>query len=214
MRLIRTEEDIQQGLRYLVAIDPRLIPIAAAAGPLPLRLSRPGFAGLSFIIVSQMVSKASATAIWNRMSAAGAVTPKGWLSHRPETISSFGLSAAKKATLANLAVAVLRSDLDLEEICRAEPETAIAQLTALPGIGPWTAEVYLMLCGGHPDVFPAGDVALQASLARAFRLPERPGARVAANIASTWAPWRSVAARLFWSYYSTDAGKDAVPLAP
>lgn len=214
MRLIRGDEDLQEGLRHLIKADARLAPIAAVAGPLPLRLMAPGFAGMSFIIVSQMISKASAAAIWGRICAAGPVTAEAWLTHAPDTVGSFGLSRAKKATLDNLAHAVVRVGLDLEAICRDDPATAMTVLTALPGIGPWTAEVYLMFCGGHPDVFPSGDVALQTSLARAFSLPERPAARAAAEMASAWSPWRSVAARLFWSYYAVTLRKDAAPLAP
>jgi DNA-3-methyladenine glycosylase II len=214
MRLIRDEEDLREGLQHLVAVDPRLLPVVAAAGPLPLRLAEPDFAGMTFIIVSQMISKASAAAIWRRISAAGPVTAHAWLAHHSDTIGSFGLSRAKIATIANLAEAVEQQGLDLEAICRIDPAAAMGQLTSLPGIGPWTAEVYLMFCGGHADVFPAGDVALQASLARAFALPERPAARATAAIAAAWVPWRSVAARLFWSYYSVSLRKDVAPLAP
>jgi len=214
MRLIRDEEDLREGLQHLVAVDPRLRPVVAAAGPLPLRLAEPGFAGMTFIIVSQMISKASAAAIWHRISAAAPVTAHAWLAHDPDTIGSFGLSRAKIATIANLAEAVEQHGLDLEAICRIDPAAAMSQLTSLPGIGPWTAEVYLMFCGGHADVFPAGDVALQASLVRAFALPQRPGARATAAMAAAWVPWRSVAARLFWSYYSASLRKDVAPLAP
>ncbi len=214
MRLIRDEEDLREGLQHLLAVDPRLLPVAAAAGPLPLRLAEPGFAGMAFIIVSQMISKASAAAIWGRISAAGPVTAQAWNAHPPDTIASFGLSRAKIATLANLADAVAQHKLDLEAICQIDPPDAMNQLTSLSGIGPWTAEVYLMFCGGHADIFPSGDVALQASLARAFNLPDRPTARATAAMAVGWAPFRSVAARLFWSYYSAGLQKDVAPLAP
>ena len=214
MRRIRGEDDLREGLEHLLEADPRLVAISEIAGPLPLRLTEPGFAGLAFIIVSQMISKASATAIWNRMNATGSVTAAAWLDHSPETLTTFGLSRAKAATLSNLAESVARSELDLEAICDRDPVQAMAQLTAFPGIGPWTAEVYLMFCAGHPDVFPSGDVALQAALARAFILPERPTARATALIAEDWQPWRSVAARLFWAYYSSAAQTDVAPVLP
>lgn len=214
MRLIRNEEDLREGLQHLVTVDPRLLTVAAAAGPLPLRLAEPGFAGLAFIIVSQMISKASAAAIWDRILAAGPVTAQDWLAQPPETVGRFGLSRAKIATLTNLADAVMQHGLDLDALCQGDPAAAMRELTSLPGIGPWTAEVYLMFCGGHADVFPAGDVALQASLARAFELPERPAAPAVAAMSAAWAPWRSVAARLFWSYYSAGLHKDVSPLAP
>lgn len=212
MRVIRGEDDLREGLAALRAADPRLAPVIHAAGPLPLRLMEPGFAGLASIIVSQMISKASAAAIWGRIGAAGPVTAEAYLAHPPETVSGFGLSRAKIATLTHLAQAVSRSGLDLDAVCRMDTATAIAQLTARPGIGPWTAEVYLMFCGGHPDVFPSGDVALQAALAGAFQLPSRPSAREVALTAAAWSPWRSVAARLFWAYYSATLRKDVAPL--
>jgi DNA-3-methyladenine glycosylase II len=213
MRLIRNQDDLDQGLQALVQADPRLVPIAAAAGPVPLRLMEPGFAGLSFVIVSQMISKASAAAIWSRMSAAGPVTAQAWLACPPKTMATFGLSRAKVATLTRVAEAVSASELDLEAICRLDAVSAIRQLTALPGIGPWSAEVYLLVCGGHSDIFPSGDVALQASLAKALTLAVRPTPSVAAAIATPWAPWRSVAARLFWAYYSVTLRREIAPLA-
>lgn len=212
MRVIRGEEDLREGLEALRLSDPRLVPVIEAAGPLPLRLMDPGFAGLASIIVSQMISKASAAAIWRRITAAGPATAEAYLAHAPETVASFGLSRAKAATLVHLAEAVSRSGLDLDAVCRLDASIAMAELTAHPGIGPWTAEVYLMFCGGHPDIFPSGDVALQSALAGAFQLPSRPLAREVILMANAWRPWRSVAARLFWAYYSVTLRKDVAPL--
>ena len=214
MRVIRGEEDIREGLAALAVTDPRLLPVIDAAGPVPLRLMEPGFAGLAFIVVSQMISKASAAAIWRRMSDAGPVTPEDYLAHPPEVVAGFGLSRAKAATLVNLAAAVSRSRLDLETVCTVDPVQAMAELTALPGIGPWTAEVYLMFCAGHPDVVPSADVALQASLAKAFGLQQRPSARAVTVMAETWRPWRSVAARLFWAYYAATLRREVMPTSP
>lgn len=214
MRIICNESDIQVGLAALASLDPRLVPVIEAAGPVPLRLAEAGFAGLAFIIVSQVVSKASAAAIWNRIRAAGPTTAETYLGHQPETIASFGLSRAKAATLAHVARAVANGEVNLEEVARMEPAAAMAKLTAaLHGVGPWTAEVYLMFCGGHADIFPSGDVALRAAAAQAFGLPERPSARALAEMAEAWQPWRSVAARLLWAYYSASIRKDVAPVA-
>ena len=212
MRTIRSDDDIREGLAALAAADPRLPPVIAAAGPVPLRLIEPGFAGLAFIIVSQMISKASAAAIWRRMTLAGSASAEDYLRHEPETVALFGLSRAKAATLHNLARLVSTGEVDLDLVARIEPGAAMATLTALPGVGPWTAEVYLMFCGGHADIFPSGDVALQAAAATALQLPERPGARELARIAEDWRPWRSVAARLLWAYYSAKLHKDVAPV--
>ncbi len=208
MAIIRNENDIRDGLAALVRIDPRLKPVIETVGTVPLRSMDPGFSGLAFIIVSQMVSKASAAAIWRRICAAGPVTPECYLQLADETIADFGLSRAKASTLRHLAESVSDGRIDLNQLAKLEPEAAMAQLVALPGIGPWSAEVYLMFCGGHADIFPSGDVALQSSIRNAFQLEVRPSAREVASIAVAWRPWRSVAARLFWAHYSENLRKD------
>jgi DNA-3-methyladenine glycosylase II len=209
--IIRDQSDIQAGLEALVLLDPRLGPIVDIAGPVPLRLNEPGFAGLASIIVSQMVSRASADAIWRRLSAAGPVTADGYGALDPAVVATFGLSRAKAATLRNLAAAISAGQFDLASVGMLETAEAIRGLTALPGIGPWTAEVYLMFCGGHADIFPAGDVALQAAVAHAFALEARPSAKNLIALAEIWSPWRSVAARLFWAYYAVKMRRDVTP---
>lgn len=211
MTTIRDMTDIETGLTHLVTLDPRLEAVVAASGAVPLRLSEPGFASLASIIVSQMVSKASAAAIWSRILAQGEVTPQNYLAIAPDIAATFGLSRAKAKTLAGLAEAIVEDRVDLDALLQLPPDEAIAALTALPGIGPWTAEVYLMFCGGHPDVFPSGDVALQAAVAHAFALEERPSGKQLRQMATIWSPWRSVAARLFWAYYATHMRRDALP---
>ena len=169
VRVIVNEKDIEEGLAALVALDPRLVAIAREAGPVPLRLREPGFAGLAHIIVSQMVSRASAEAIWRRMQpASGLLSAETYLLFHPEAWREFGLSRAKADALTRIAQAVASGRIDLQGLVQKPPAEALAELTAQKGIGPWTAEVYLMFCGGHADVFPAGDVALQAAVAAAM----------------------------------------------
>ncbi|WP_246091976.1 DNA-3-methyladenine glycosylase family protein [Aliirhizobium smilacinae] len=210
--IIRNETDIEDGLERLLKLDPRLAPIIEFSGPVPLRLATPGFAGLASIIVSQMVSRASADAIWRRIEAVGPVTAQAYAALDPDVIATFGLSRAKASTLRGLAHAVIGGDIDLDAICALDGSEALRRLVLLPGIGPWTAEVYLMFCGGHPDIFPSGDVALQASVAKAFLMEARPNARQLSEIAKVWAPHRSVAARLFWAHYAATMRRDALPL--
>ncbi|SME95787.1 DNA-3-methyladenine glycosylase II [Xaviernesmea oryzae] len=212
MKIIRDHSDIQAGLRVLAGLDPRLVAVADAAGPVPLRLNQPGFAGLASIVVSQMVSRASAEAIWRRITAAGPLTPEGYAALDPAVVATFGLSRAKAATLLNLSEAISQGRFDLDAVAALETAEAIRAMTALPGIGPWTAEVYLMFCGGHPDIFPAGDVALQASVAHAFGLEARPSAKDLTRMAEIWSPWRSVASRLFWAYYAAKMRRNVTPL--
>lgn len=212
MSIIRNDGDIQAALAELVQLDPRLAAIVETAGPVPLRLAEPGFAGLASIIVSQMVSRASADAIWRRIAASGPVTAQTYAALDPQVIATFGLSRAKAKTLANLASAMTEERFDLESLGEYEAREAIRLLTDLPGIGPWTAEVYLMFCGGHADMFPVGDVALQAAVADAFSLDRRPEGKALAEMAAIWSPWRSVAARLFWAYYAVRMKRNVTPL--
>lgn len=213
MTIIRSQADIDQGLAELLHIDPRLRPIAAEAGVLPLRLVEPGYAGLAHVIVSQSVSRASAEAIWARMLASGeALTAETYIAFHPEAWREFGLSRGKAETLTRVAEAVVGGALDLAGLGVLAPDAAMAHLTAIKGIGPWTAEVYLMFSAGHADVFPSGDVALQAAVADALGLEARPSAKALAAIAAGWAPWRAVAARLFWAFYAVRTRREIVPV--
>ncbi|PJI39706.1 MAG: DNA-3-methyladenine glycosidase [Rhizobium sp.] len=213
--IITTADDVALGLSELVAIDPRLEPLARRLAPLPLRLADPGFAGLAHIVVSQMVSRASAEAIWARIRAAAGEVPsaEAYLALDADVVSGLGLSRAKASTLELAARAVASGALDLSAISRLDGAEAIARLTALKGIGLWTSEVYLMFCGGHPDIFPAGDVALRAAVGDVFGHEVRPDIRQVVRIAEAWRPWRSVAARLFWAHYAARTGREAVPAA-
>jgi DNA-3-methyladenine glycosylase II len=211
---IRRQSDVDEGLAALLLIDPRLRSIAEVAGALPLRLGEPGFAGLAHIIVSQMISRQSADAIWARMlGATGNAGADQFLALDAEVVAGIGLTRAKAASLRHLAERVISDKLDLVAAAGLPAEEAMAVLTALPGIGPWTAEVYLMFCGGHPDVFPAGDVALRAAVGDAFAFSTRPDIAKVTELAQMWRPWRSVAARLFWAYYAARSGRNAMPAA-
>jgi DNA-3-methyladenine glycosylase II len=215
MRIIRTHEDIAAGLEGLVMLDARLDPIVAKAGPVPLRRTDPGYRGIANIIVSQMVSKASANAIWQRLEEMlGAITAQAVIAMTDEQCRLAGLSRAKAETLQRVAEAVVAGELDLEAICSVDGAVAIRELTAIKGVGPWTAEVYLLFCAGHPDVFPVGDVALQNAVGHGLALEAKPTARELDALTQIWAPWRSIAARLFWAYYSREMHRDGLPATP
>ena len=211
MRRISNDCDIADALDALVAADPRLAAVRAAAGEVPLRLSSPGFSSLVSIVVSQQVSRASADAILGRLvSLVEPLTPGAVLAADPDLFRRAGLSRPKQATMLALSRAV-RDGLDLDGLCDRDAEAAIAELTVVPGIGRWTAEVYLLACAGHPDVFPARDVALQSAVGAALGIDPRPGEKALISIAESWAPWRAVAARLFWAYYRHLKGREAAP---
>lgn len=212
MRVIETEADIAEGLAWLTGSDRRLARVAKAAGPIPLRRTTPGFAGLARVVIGQQVSTASAAAIWGRFETA---FPDG----RPETFAAadeatlraVGLSGAKIATLRAVAAAHAEG-LDLDGLAALPGDEAHARLTALRGIGPWTADVYLLFCLGHADVFPAGDLALRNAVADAFRRDGPVPIPELQAMAVEWSPWRAVAARLFWAYYRARRNVAAAPL--
>lgn len=211
---ITCHDDIARGLEALARIDPRLAAAMALAGPVPLRLKEPGYAALAEIVLSQMVSKASADALWRRLEqTAGAVTPQAIHDLDDEALRVAGLSRGKAGTLKRLAEAVMSGHLDLEGLCRTDARLATGALMNVKGIGPWTAEVYLLFCAGHADILPAGDIALQNAAAHILGLDERPDARALAKHAEIWSPWRGVAARLLWAYYAVHMGRDAAPVA-
>lgn len=212
MERIATEADIARALDELEIADPRLAPLRARAGTVDLRLGVPDFAALVSIVIAQQVSRASAQAMLNRLQAlVEPLTAERLLASGPAVLFEAGLSRAKQRTLLGLAVAIEREGLDLQAQVARPSQQAIATLVELPGIGPWTAEVFL-LTAGHADVFPSRDVALQAAVAQGLGLSARPDARTLAAIAEAWRPWRSVAARLFWALYRKQRGRDVLPL--
>lgn len=215
MRRIATLDDIGEGLDALCRADPRLGPVRLRAGEVPLRLTEPGFPSLVSIIVAQQVSRASAEAILGRLARlVDPLTPQGLLAAGEDAYRQAGLSRPKQRTLDALATAVVVDGLDLTGLCTLDAAEAIARLTAISGIGPWTAEVYLLSSAGHPDVFPSRDVALQSAVGHALGLEPRPGEKALAAIAESWSPWRGVASRLFWAYYREIKGKEGAPPSP
>jgi DNA-3-methyladenine glycosylase II len=212
MQPLKTEADLEAAARALVDLDPAFAPVVARAGKIPLRFRPPGYEGLAHIVVGQVVSRASADAIWGRLETlTGGVTPEAVLARSVEELRGVGLSGAKESTLRGLAEACC-DGLDLEKTARLEAEVAIAELTAVRGIGLWTSEVFLLFCAGHPDVFPTGDVALQSAAADAFGLAERPKERAFRSMALRWQPHRSIAARVLWAYYAVRHKRDAMPV--
>jgi DNA-3-methyladenine glycosylase II len=213
MRRIETLDHVAEGLDALCLADERLRNVRAIAGDVPLRLVKPGFGSLVSIIVSQQVSRASADAILGRfLKIVDPMTPANLLASDETVFREAGFSRPKQKTVLAAAAAVADGGLDLQALCLLDAEDAVARLTAVHGVGRWTAEVYLLFAAGHPDIFPARDVALQTAVGHALRLEVRPAEKALVAIAESWAPWRGVAARLFWSYYRALRGREGVPL--
>ena len=212
---IHTETDLDVALAALTAADPRFAVLLAAAGRPPLRRRPDGYAGLAAIICAQQLSTASAGAIWGRLAAAfDPLEPAAIMRARSTRLARLGLSAPKIRTLKAIARAVSRGELELTALSKLAAEDAHAALIKVHGIGPWTADIYLLSCLGHADAWPAGDLALQEAARLAFGLPVRPTAKAMIPLAEPWRPWRAVAARVLWTYYRSIKGRDGAPIQP
>jgi DNA-3-methyladenine glycosylase II len=212
---LHTEADLQAGLQQLVAADPRLAPVAEKAGSFALRRREAGFAGLCAIVCGQQLSTASSAAIRNRLFAAfEPFHHDALLRARPEKLKRLGLSAPKIKSLRAISKAISKGQIDLDAIGNMDADVAHAALTALHGVGPWTADIYLLFCLGHSDAWPAGDLALQESARIAFGLRKRPDVKKFTKMAEAWRPWRGVAAHLLWAYYHVVKRREGISLEP
>jgi DNA-3-methyladenine glycosylase II len=212
---IHTEADLDSALAGLVETDPRWRDALATAGRPALRRRPDGFAGLASIVVSQQVSTASAKAIWGRLEAAlDPFNLETMRCARTAKLARAGLSAPKIRTLKAIARAIDRGDLDLAALAALPADEAHQRLTAIHGIGPWTADIYLLFCLGHADAWPAGDLALQEAARLLFALKTRPSSRDMGPLAESWRPWRGAAACLLWSYYRVAKQREGAAILP
>jgi DNA-3-methyladenine glycosylase II len=212
---IADEGTLSEAAEALRQSDPEVVEmLIAIGGPPPLRRREPGFAGLAAIIVSQQVSVASARAIFGRLEGRIAPLEAAQLATAPEEdLRACGLSTAKIRALRNVAEAIGDGALDLAGLASLDAEEAHNALVAVKGVGPWTADIFLLFCLGHPDAFPAGDLALQEAAKLALKLKVRPDATRLERIAERWRPWRGVAARMLWAYYREVKARSGMALA-
>ena len=212
---IAEEAGLHEATERLRAKDPELIErLIAIGGPPPLRRREAGFAGMAAIIVAQQVSTASATAIFGRLQARIVPLEAAEIAKATEEdLRACGLSNAKIRALRALAQTIVDGGLDLAGLGGLDAEDAHNALVAVKGVGPWTADVFLLFCLGHPDAFPAGDVALQEAAKLALNLKRRPDAERLERIAERWRPLRGVAARMLWAYYRGVKARAGMALA-
>jgi DNA-3-methyladenine glycosylase II len=212
---IADEVGLLEAAKRLRAKDPELIDrLIAIGGPPPLRRREAGFAGMAAIIVSQQVSTASATAIFGRLQARVVPLEAAEIAKATEEdLRACGLSNAKIRALRAVAQAIAEGALDLKGLGGLDAEDAHKALVAVKGVGPWTADVFLLFCLGHPDAFPAGDIALQEAAKLALNLKRRPDAARLERIAERWRPLRGVAARMLWAYYRGVKSRSGMALA-
>jgi len=201
-RIIIAESDIRDGVRALRRKCPVMRRVHDLTGLPALRRRPAGFAGLARVIVGQQLSVASASAIWQRTEAACVpFEPSVLLALGDKDLTGAGLSRPKIRTLRAIAGACCNG-LDLSGLEHASEAEIHQALTAVTGIGPWTADVYIMFCLGRADGWAPGDLALQVAAQRALELAERPDKEEMLELAERWRPWRGVAARLLWAYYA------------
>lgn len=177
-------------------------------GDPPLRRFTPDFEALARIVVGQQLSIASARAIWGRVAALGPVAPEALLGHAPESLAKAGLSTAKIRTLRAAASAVVEDGLDFRRLSREGDDAVRERLVRIHGIGPWTADIFVMFAIGRADAWASGDLALQVAAGRILGLDSRPTAQELETISDRWRPWRGVAARLLWAHYAYKPGAE------
>lgn len=206
MRLIETEADLQEGAAYLAQVCPVMARILPGLGPLPLRKRQDGFPAILDAVISQQISTAAAAAIAGRMQAAGLDQADTISRATDDDLRSCGVSRPKIKYLR----AIVNSEPDWELLRLMPDEQVIDTLVALPGIGRWTADIYLKFALGRADAFAAGDLALAESARILFDLPARPTPKALRELAQVWRPWRAVAARALWVYYRLEKGREGV----
>jgi len=210
--VIETEDDLSAGLDALVRAEPRFARALDIGGRPPLRRRPGGLDSLLEIIVAQQVSKASAAAIWRRMAGVLApLSPDRLATASDEAYRAAGLSRPKARTMRAIAEAISSGALVLDRLATLDDGAVHAQLTAVCGIGPWTADIYLLSCLGRADAWPAGDLALQVSAGELLGLAARPDKAAMALLGEPWRPWRGVAARCLWAYYGATRSRDIIP---
>ena len=196
---------LRDGVDALLALEPRFGPLRELVGEPPLRLTRPGLQALLRIVTEQSISLGASAAVWSRLeSAFDPDSPEAVLAAPVARLRRLGLTATK-ARAFHAAARAARDGL-LRDLVDRDDGDARKALTALPGIGPWTAEIYLLSCLARADAWPAGDVALQGAAGHVFGIAPRPGERQMIALAQPWRPWRSVAARLLWVFARRPAG--------
>jgi DNA-3-methyladenine glycosylase II len=214
-KTLAVQADLDRAIRALVRRDPRLAPVVAAAGMPALRRREPGFAGLARIIVGQQLSTASASAIWARLAAAfDPFLPQAIRRATSARLGRLGLSAAKIKTLKLIAADIVASHLDLDGLASLDADAAHATLTALHGVGPWTADVYLLFCLGHRDAWPAADLAIQEGIRVGLGLERRPTTKETIALGDAWRPYRGAAAHLWWAYVRAGRRREGTAARP
>jgi len=202
------EPKLAKAVRTLARAEPRFAHIVKRYGPPPMWPREPGFGTLVLLMLEQQVSLAQGRAMYARIAnATGTVTPATVARLGESGLRAIGVTRQKSAYVAALAVQLEHRALDLDAIAALPDADAGAALDALHGVGPWTADCYLLFALRRADVFPAADLALMESVRQLWRLRARPSPAALARRAQAWRPHRAVAARLLWHHYLSERGR-------
>src|SRR6478672_11418426 len=197
---IHTQADLETAVGVLIKQDPRWQPVFAKSGMPAIRRREGGYAGLCSIVCGQQLSTASAAAIRARLFAAFDPFHHDTVRlARGDKLARLGLSRPKIKSIKEIGKAIARKHIDLDAVAAMEADQAHAALTALHGIGPWTADVYLLFCLGNADAWPAADLGIQEGLKRGLRLDARPNTKETAVLGERWRPLRGAAAHVWWA---------------
>ncbi|GAY22741.1 MULTISPECIES: DNA-3-methyladenine glycosylase [Sphingobium] len=203
--MVNTAEELRASLDAIAAMEPGFAAAIGRVGYPPPRLREPGYETLLRTIVGQQVSVAAAAAVWRKLEAelGAGCAPDALLVRDFDTLRACGLSRQKQGYARSLAELVVSGGIDLHDLPD-DDEDAIAQLVRIKGIGRWSAEIYLLFAEGRPDVWPAGDLAVQIEIGRILGLAERPSEKLTRELAERWRPHRGAAAIMAWHHYNTE----------
>ncbi len=197
-----TRQSLDVAALELAAREPLLGAIHARLGTPPMWGRRPGFATVVRIILEQQVSLASARTLYRRLEARlGCMSAERVAASSVAGLREFGLTRQKAGYCHGLAQRLLDGSLDLSAVARADEKVGRGMLLAVPGLGPWSVDIYWLMALRRPDVWPTGDLALAVALRDLGGMGRLPGADEQLRLAERWAPWRSVAARMLWAHY-------------
>ncbi|MFC1858887.1 DNA-3-methyladenine glycosylase family protein [Thermodesulfobacteriota bacterium] len=205
-----TKKSLKEGALYLAAHDSDLARLLESDGIPPLWARKPCFATLIHIILEQQVSLASGMAVYRRLiDNLESFTPEHFLEVGSSHLRSLGVTRQKASYCINVAKAILEGQLDLKAVSGMDDLDAVETLSRIKGIGPWTANIYLLMALRRPDVWPSGDIALINTVRKVKEISEYPSPSTLSGIAETWRPFRSVAARMLWHHYLSNKNQGA-----
>ena len=197
-----SQQSFLEGISYLTSVDSDLAKVIVDLGNPPLWSRQPGFPTMIHIILEQQVSLASASAAFNKLyKSVSEITPEHFLELTDVELKAIGFSRQKTGYCRELSNALLNGTLDLEGLNSLDDTSARNELIKIKGIGPWTADIYLLMALLRPDIWPSGDLALAKAVHKIKNLSSSPTQEKLIEIAAKWKPWRAVAARILWHYY-------------